>query len=125
MRHRTLGVSGVSVSVLCLGTMTFGAEAPEDTSHRILDRYIDAGATPSTRLTSTPGGPPKRSSGIGSRAVAAATTSCWRQGPIRHERPQSHDNLGAADLELADKERSRLDELSADRPGYPYATAEG
>lgn len=43
MRHRTLGASGLSVSVQCLGTMTFGAEADEDTSHRILDRYIDAG----------------------------------------------------------------------------------
>jgi aryl-alcohol dehydrogenase-like predicted oxidoreductase len=43
MDHRRLGNSGAVVSTLCLGTMTFGAEANEATSHKILDDYVAAG----------------------------------------------------------------------------------
>jgi aryl-alcohol dehydrogenase (NADP+) len=43
MRYRTLGTSGTVVSGLALGTMTFGAEADEQTSHGILDAYVAAG----------------------------------------------------------------------------------
>jgi aryl-alcohol dehydrogenase-like predicted oxidoreductase len=43
MQQRRLGSSGPEVSVLGLGTMTFGNEANEVTSHAILDRYFDAG----------------------------------------------------------------------------------
>ncbi len=44
---RTLGRSGLRVSPLCLGAMTFGEQwgfgADEATSHRLLDRYMEAG----------------------------------------------------------------------------------
>ncbi len=43
MHYRTLGNSGAVVSNYALGTMTFGAEAPEDVSHAILDSYLAAG----------------------------------------------------------------------------------
>ncbi|MDN4615897.1 aldo/keto reductase [Leifsonia sp. F6_8S_P_1B] len=43
MELRTLGSSGTIVSEYALGTMTFGAEADEQTSHAILERYLDAG----------------------------------------------------------------------------------
>ncbi len=43
MDLRNLGSTGTIVSELALGTMTFGAEADEETSHRILERYLDAG----------------------------------------------------------------------------------
>jgi aryl-alcohol dehydrogenase-like predicted oxidoreductase len=43
MRYRTLGNSGTVVSVQCLGTMTFGDEADEETSGRIIEAYIEAG----------------------------------------------------------------------------------
>jgi len=45
MRHQNLGSSPLEVSVLGLGTMTFGHEADEATSRAILDRYLDAGGT--------------------------------------------------------------------------------
>jgi aryl-alcohol dehydrogenase-like predicted oxidoreductase len=45
MDYRTLGRSGCAVSTLCLGTMTFGAEADEKVSHQQLDRFIEAGGT--------------------------------------------------------------------------------
>jgi aryl-alcohol dehydrogenase-like predicted oxidoreductase len=43
MRYRTLGISGTVVSTQALGTMTFGAEADEDTSGAILTAYVEAG----------------------------------------------------------------------------------
>ncbi|HET6824290.1 MAG TPA: aldo/keto reductase [Amnibacterium sp.] len=43
MRYRTLGNSGTVVSVQCLGTMTFGDEADEETSGRIIETFIEAG----------------------------------------------------------------------------------
>jgi aryl-alcohol dehydrogenase-like predicted oxidoreductase len=43
MELRLLGSSGVKVTALCLGTMTFGNEADEAASRAIVDRYLDAG----------------------------------------------------------------------------------
>lgn len=43
MNYRTLGSSGCSVSVLCLGTMTFGNETDENESFAQLDTFIEAG----------------------------------------------------------------------------------
>jgi aryl-alcohol dehydrogenase-like predicted oxidoreductase len=43
MQYRTLGNSGAVVSNYALGTMTFGAEATEETSYAILDDYVAAG----------------------------------------------------------------------------------
>jgi aryl-alcohol dehydrogenase-like predicted oxidoreductase len=45
MEYRTLGRSGCAVSVLCLGTMTFGDESDEKVSHAQLDRFVEAGGT--------------------------------------------------------------------------------
>jgi aryl-alcohol dehydrogenase-like predicted oxidoreductase len=45
MDYRFLGRSGLQVSELCLGTMMFGAETDEQTSHRILDTFAEAGGT--------------------------------------------------------------------------------
>ena len=51
MEHRRLGKSGLSVSTLCLGTMTFGdstgfmkgVTSPDIEARKVLDRAIDAG----------------------------------------------------------------------------------
>lgn len=43
MEYRYLGKTGLNVSALCLGTMTFAREADEQTSHAILDRFVEAG----------------------------------------------------------------------------------
>jgi aryl-alcohol dehydrogenase-like predicted oxidoreductase len=45
MEYRFLGRTGLRVSELCLGAMTFGRESDEETSHRMLDRFVDAGGT--------------------------------------------------------------------------------
>jgi aryl-alcohol dehydrogenase-like predicted oxidoreductase len=47
MRYKLLGKSGLRVSELCLGTMTFGDDwgwgAPKDTSRQIFDAFVEAG----------------------------------------------------------------------------------
>ncbi len=45
MEYRTLGRTGCAVSVLALGTMTFGAETEEAAAHRQLDIFVEAGGT--------------------------------------------------------------------------------
>ena len=43
MELRRLGRSGIKVSELCLGTMTFGNEADETASRAIVDRFLESG----------------------------------------------------------------------------------
>ncbi|MDB5084712.1 MAG: aldo/keto reductase [Bacilli bacterium] len=43
MNNRYLGKTGLRVSELCLGAMTFGRETSEQESHAILDRFVEAG----------------------------------------------------------------------------------
>ncbi|HEY6722992.1 MAG TPA: aldo/keto reductase [Polyangiaceae bacterium] len=49
LRYRLLGPSGLRVSEICLGTMSFGLDwgfgADEPTSHRVLDVFAEAGGT--------------------------------------------------------------------------------
>jgi aryl-alcohol dehydrogenase-like predicted oxidoreductase len=45
MEIRSLGRSGLKVTNLCLGTMTFGNQADKTTSFAILDKAFDAGVT--------------------------------------------------------------------------------
>jgi aryl-alcohol dehydrogenase (NADP+) len=45
MQHVQLGRAGLKVSRLCLGTMTFGLQCDEATSHAILDAAAAAGIT--------------------------------------------------------------------------------
>lgn len=43
MEYRKLGKTGMQVSELCLGAMTFGREADEATSFQMLDRFVEIG----------------------------------------------------------------------------------
>lgn len=45
MQYTKLGSTGLTVSRLCLGTMTFGLQVDEATSHAILDRAAEGGIT--------------------------------------------------------------------------------
>ncbi|MGG3643418.1 aldo/keto reductase [Bacillus gobiensis] len=45
MENRSLGRSGLKVTNLCLGTMTFGNQADKKTSFEIMDKAFDAGIT--------------------------------------------------------------------------------
>jgi len=43
MEYVSFGKTGIRVSPVCLGTMTFGKEADESTSFKLMDRAFDAG----------------------------------------------------------------------------------
>lgn len=43
MEYTNLGRTGLKVSKLCLGTMNFGPQTDEQTSHAIMDRALDLG----------------------------------------------------------------------------------
>jgi aryl-alcohol dehydrogenase-like predicted oxidoreductase len=43
MQYTQLGRSGCQVSRLCLGTMNFGPETPQDDSFRVMDRALELG----------------------------------------------------------------------------------
>ncbi|MFC0560322.1 aldo/keto reductase [Halalkalibacter alkalisediminis] len=43
MKYKTLGRSGLAVSELCLGTMTFGNTTSEEDSTTMIHRFLDAG----------------------------------------------------------------------------------
>jgi len=43
MEYRRLGDTGLMVSELCLGCMTFGREADEETSRKIIGRFLETG----------------------------------------------------------------------------------
>ena len=45
MEYSTIGRSGLVISRLCLGTMTFGREADEAASRAMVDRFLGAGGT--------------------------------------------------------------------------------
>jgi len=43
MQYVRLGRSGLKVASVCLGTLTFGREANEETSFKLMDRYLELG----------------------------------------------------------------------------------
>ncbi len=43
MQYRRIGATGLKVSELCLGCMTFGRETDEREARRIVDRFVEAG----------------------------------------------------------------------------------
>lgn len=43
MNYKKLGTTGVKISELCLGTMTFGRETDEEMSAKIISRFLDIG----------------------------------------------------------------------------------
>jgi len=42
MNYRFLGKTGLRVSELCLGAMTFGRETNEEASHKMLDYFVES-----------------------------------------------------------------------------------
>jgi aryl-alcohol dehydrogenase-like predicted oxidoreductase len=66
MEYRRLGNSGLLVSELSLGTMIFGERSERSTppgeAERMIHRFLDVGATTSTRPMFTPAARPMRSS---------------------------------------------------------------
>ena len=43
MKYKTVGRTGIKVSELCFGAMSFGGDADEETSEALYNRCLDAG----------------------------------------------------------------------------------
>src|SRR5664280_3184478 len=81
MHYRTIGNGGAVVSTFALGTMTFGAEADEATSHAILGDYVESGGN----LIDTADVYSQRGLGGDHRGLARSAPHGQRAGRDRHE----------------------------------------
>ena len=100
MEYVTLGRSGLVVSRLCLGTMTFGREADEAASRAMVDRFVDAGGTFVDTADIYGSGVSEEITG---RAIAGrrdqivlATKVRWAMGPGRNDIGLSRRHIVAA-----------------------------
>ena len=112
MEHTRLGRTGLKVSRLCLGTMTFGYQCDEDTSHAILNRAMDGGITFLDTADVYPLGGGAETVGRteeivgrwlqGRRERFILATKCWgRMGPNRWDQGNSRKHiLDAIDASL-------------------------
>ncbi len=101
MQHVRLGRTGLRVSRLCLGTMTFGYQVDEAASFAILDKAFGAGVTFLDTADAYPLGAPRGSSGrteeivgrwmkgrredvvLATKCFAPMSTRPWDQGNSR------------------------------------------
>ena len=95
MRYNRLGQTGLFVSELCLGTMTFGGSEGmwgqigslgQDEAERLVAPLLEAGSTSSTRPTSMRAAARRRSPGRRSRTSRCAART-WSSRPRSSARP--------------------------------------
>lgn len=101
MEYRYIGRSGLRVSPICLGTMTFGSQCDEKTAFAIMDKAYDAGVNFFDTAELYPVPPTKELSGLTEEIVGkwlkstprdslilaskvAGAASGWFVPPIRH-----------------------------------------
>lgn len=133
MQHTRLGRTGLQVSRLCLGTMTFGLQCDEPTSVAILDRAAAGGVTFIDTADVYPlGGTPEtagRTEEIvgrwlkGRRDRFILATKCFgRSGPARWDQGNSRKHiLDAADASLRRLQTDYIDlyQLHGPDPSTP------
>jgi aryl-alcohol dehydrogenase (NADP+) len=114
MQYTRLGRTGLPVSRLCLGTMTFGYQCDEATSFAIMDRAFDGGVTFFDTADVYPVGAPPGLQGrteeiigrwldrTGNRSRVILATKCFgRVGPSPWDQGNSRKHiLDAADASL-------------------------
>ncbi|HNM77019.1 MAG TPA: aldo/keto reductase [Tepidiformaceae bacterium] len=112
MQYTRLGRTGLQVSRLCLGTMTFGFQCDEKTSIAIMDKAFDGGVTFWDTADVYPLGAPAGYQGRteevvgrwlqGRRDRVILATKCWgRTGPSRWDQGNSRKHiLDAVDASL-------------------------
>ncbi|MBO3738610.1 aldo/keto reductase [Actinoplanes flavus] len=98
MEYRNVGGSGLRVSELCLGTMTFGKEADESTSHAILDRFAEAGGDFVDTADVYGGGASEEIIGrwLATRdreSLVVATKGFWATGPAANDHGAGRKHL--------------------------------
>jgi aryl-alcohol dehydrogenase-like predicted oxidoreductase len=135
MKQRTLGRTGLRVSEICLGTMTFGTMADEAEALRCLDRAFDAGVDfiDTAEVYPVPPDPEyagateeicgKWLAGKPRDAVVVATKVAgpgggWFRGPVRHGRTalDRHHVERAVEASLRRLRTDYIDLYDADVP---------
>lgn len=135
MQHTRLGRTGLTVSRLCLGTMTFGFQCDEATSVAIMDRAFDAGVTFFDTADVYPLGAPPGSQGRteeivgrwlvrdGRRQRVILATKCFgRMGPSPWDQGNSRKHiLDAVDASLRRLQTDYIDlyQLHGPDPNTP------
>jgi aryl-alcohol dehydrogenase-like predicted oxidoreductase len=114
MEYRVLGSTGVQVSRLCMGTMTFGAEADAETSAALYARCRDAGINFYDCANVYAGGESERILGAlvaGHRQEVVITSKvCFATGPDRNARGLSRYHImSAAEASLKRLNTDRID----------------
>ena len=107
MRHVRLGRTGLPVSRLCLGTMTFGLQCDEATSVKILDHALDSGITFLDTADAYPLG-----GGIETAGRTEEIVGRWLQGR-RHDVILATKGFGATSARPWDRGSSRKHLLDA------------
>ncbi len=133
MQHVRLGRTGLQVSRICLGTMTFGLQVDEDDSRAILDHAADKGVTFLDTADVYPLGGDHRTAGrteeivgrwlAGKRDQYVVATKCF--GPMGR-RPWDMGNSRRHIMDAIDASLRRLQtdfvdlyQLHFDDPGVP------
>ncbi|CAB3785219.1 aldo/keto reductase [Pararobbsia alpina] len=133
MQYRKFGGTGLTVSRLCLGTMTFGLQTQEDVSHAILDKASDAGVNFIDTADVYPLGGDESAAGRTEEIVGRwlkgrrdrfilATKACGKVGPSEWDQGASRKHLlDAIDASLRRLGTDYVDlyQLHSDDPHTP------
>jgi diketogulonate reductase-like aldo/keto reductase len=115
----TLGRSGLRVSPLCLGTMTFGTEwgwgSEEKVAREVFDRYVDAGGNFLDTADAYEKSPAQVALNWAATQPGVTSIIIGASKPAQFE-----DNLRLVEFEIPGELRNRLDQASAIEPGHPY-----
>jgi aryl-alcohol dehydrogenase-like predicted oxidoreductase len=109
MRYKLFGNSGLRVSELCLGAMTFGEEwswgASKEESQRLFDAFVQAGGN---FIDTANNWVRQQKRGVIIPILGARKLS------------QLQDNLASLNFTLTDEQLQRLDAASAIELGFPH-----
>jgi len=125
MRFNSLGNSGLLVSELCLGTMTFGEESKRSTPPDHDEEAWDRRATEKNWqilevIEEIIGDHPGATYSQVALAWLLAQPAVDSVILGVRTMEQMEDNLGVVDLCFAQEELANLDKISAPEKGYPY-----
>jgi len=96
MRMNPLGQSGLTVSELCLGTMTFGTQIPQEDAHKQIDMALDAGINFIDTAEMYPVNPVRAETvGDSERIVGAWVAQSKRRGDVLIATKHSGEGLAA------------------------------
>jgi aryl-alcohol dehydrogenase-like predicted oxidoreductase len=127
MRYKLLGNSGLRVSELCLGTMTFGEDwgwgSTKDESRKVYDAFLEADGNFIDTANVYTNGTSERLLGefmAGHRDRVVLATKYSNAAPGARKLTQVKDNLACVTVKLAPAHLERLNAVSRIELGFPH-----